>query len=214
VRTLPWALGIGTVLVTVLYLALNAAFIYAAPTEAMKNVPAIGSFAAEHLFGPTGAGIFAGLMAVSLMSTVNAMVTIGPRVYFAMAHDGAFPQIAARVHPKFQTPAVAIVAQGICTMLMTLTSFPDLVLYIGMTLNVFTAMSVISILFLRKRAGWRRVGAVNFLYPAMPVLFAAVGLWMTYQGITLRPDIALATFATLATGALFYRFRRRPKHSA
>jgi len=213
-RTLPWALGIGTVLVTILYLALNAAFIYATPLEAMKNIPAIGSFAAEHLFGATGAGIFAGLMAVSLMSKVNAMVTIGPRVYFAMAHDGAFPKIAARVHPKFQTPAVAIIAQGACTMLMTLTSFPDLVLYIGMTLNVFTAMSVISILFLRKRAGWRRVGAVNFLYPAMPVLFAAVGLWMTYQGIMLRPDIAIATFATLAAGALFYHFRRRSKHSA
>jgi basic amino acid/polyamine antiporter, APA family len=212
-RTLPRALGIGTVLVTVLYLALNATFIYASPTGAMKNIPAIGSFAAEHLFGPTGAGIFAGLMAVSLMSTVNAMVTIGPRVYFAMAHDGAFPKIAARVHPKFQTPAVAIIAQGICTMLMTLTSFPDLVLYIGMTLNVFSAMTVISILFLRKRPNWQRIGAVNFLYPAMPVLFAAVGLWMTYQGITLRPDIALATFATLATGAAVYHFRRRAKHS-
>lgn len=206
-RTLPLALGIGTVLVTVLYLALNAVFIYAVPLEEMKNVEAIGSLAASNLFGPVGAGIFAGLMAMSLMSTVNAMVTIGPRVYFAMARDGAFPSAAARVHPKFHTPAVAIAAQAVCTMLMTLTPFPQLVLYIGMTLNLFTVMSVLSILFFRRREGWRKLQAVSFAYPAAPVLFAMVGIWMTYQGIVLKPWIAFATFLTLATGAAVHRFR-------
>lgn len=208
-RTLPLALGIGTVLVTALYLALNAIFIYAAPLEEMKNVEAIGSFAASHLFGPVGAAIFAGLMALSLMSTVNAMVTIGPRVYFAMARNGAFPAAAAKVHPKFRTPAVAIVAQGICTMLMTLTPFPQLVLYIGMTLNIFTVMSVLSIFFFRKREGWHKLRAISFAYPAAPILFATVGIWMTYQGIILKPWIALATFLTLATGALVHHFRAR-----
>ena len=208
-RTLPLALGIGTVLVTGLYLALNAVFIYASPLEEMKNVEAVGSFAASHLFGPLGAGIFSGLMALSLMSTVNAMVTIGPRVYFAMARNGAFPAAAARVHPSFHTPAVAIVAQAVCTMLMTLTPFPQLVLYIGMTLNIFTVMSVLSIFFFRKREGWHKLRAVSFAYPAFPVLFALVGTWMAYQGVILKPWIALATFLTLATGALVHRLRTR-----
>jgi len=208
-HTLPWALGIGTVLVTALYLVLNAVFIYAAPLEEMKNVEAVGSFAASHLFGPVGSGIFAGLMALSLMSTVNAMVTIGPRVYFAMARNGAFPAVAAKVHPKFHTPVAAIVAQAVCTMLMTVTPFPQLVLYIGMTLNVFTVMSVLSIFFFRKRAGWQKLPAVSFLYPAFPVLFSLVGIWLTYQGIVLKPWIALATFLTLLTGAAVYHFKLR-----
>jgi basic amino acid/polyamine antiporter, APA family len=208
-HTLPLALGIGTVLVTSLYLALNAVFIYASPLEEMKNIEAVGSFAASHLFGPIGAGIFSGLMALSLMSTVNAMVTIGPRVYFAMARNGAFPAAAARVHPTFHTPAVAIVAQALCTMLMTLTPFPQLVLYIGMTLNIFTVMSVLSIFFFRKREGWHKLRAVSFAYPAFPVLFALVGTWMAYQGVILKPWIALATFLTLATGALVHRLRTR-----
>ena len=206
-RTLPRALGIGAALVTVLYLVLNLVFFYAAPIEDMKNVAAIGSFSASHLFGPVGAGMFAGLMALSLMSTVNAMVTIGPRVYFAMARDGAFPAVAARVHPRFRTPVAAIVAQAVCTMLMTMTPFPQLVLYIGMTLNFFTVMSVLSILLNRRREGWLKLGAVSFAYPAVPVLFAMVGLWMTYQGIMLQPYAAGATAVTLATGALVYHFK-------
>jgi APA family basic amino acid/polyamine antiporter len=147
-------------------------------------------------------------MAVSLMSTVNAMVTIGPRVYYAMARDGAFPSVAANIHPRFHTPVIAIVAQAICTMIMAFTSFPDLVLYIGMTLNVFTVMSVLSLLLFRKREGWQKLRAVSFAYPAVPVLFALVGIWMTYQGIMLKPWIALATFLTLATGAAFYQAAR------
>jgi APA family basic amino acid/polyamine antiporter len=208
-RTLPWALGLGTALVTALYLALNAVFIYAAPLEDMKNVEAIGSFTATRLFGPAGAGLFAGLMAMSLMSTVNAMVTIGPRVYFAMARNRAFPAVAAKVHPQFHTPVAAILAQAGCTMLMTMTPFPQLVLYIGITLNIFSVLSVLSLLSFRKRPGWQRLRPVSVAYPAVPILFALVGVWMTYQGIRLKPWIALATFLTLATGAVVYHARSR-----
>jgi APA family basic amino acid/polyamine antiporter len=214
-RTLPMALGIGAALVTALYLLLNLVFLYAAPLEDMKGKEAVGAFAASRLFGPEIAGIFAGLMALSLMSTVNAMVTIGPRVYYAMARNGAFPAIAAKVHPRFHTPAAAIVAQGVCTMLMTLTPFPQLVVYIGITLNFFTVMSVISMFLFRRRPGWQKLRVVSFAYPLFPVLFILVGAWMTYQGIVLKPYIALATGVTLATGALVYhlRLRSRPPES-
>ncbi len=214
-RTLPMALGIGTALVTVLYLFLNLVFLYAAPLEDMKGKEAVGAFAASRLFGPEIAGIFAGLMALALMSTVNAMVTIGPRVYYAMAGNGAFPAIAGKVHPRFHTPVAAIVAQGICTMLMTLTPFPQLVVYIGITLNFFTVMSVIAMfLFRRRRPGWQKLRIVSFAYPLFPVLFILVGAWMTYQGIVLKPYIALATGITLGTGALFYHLRLRSRTSA
>jgi len=217
-RTLPRALGVGTALVTVLYLLLNLVFLYAAPLEDMKGKEAVGAFAASRLFGPEVAGIFAGLMALSLMSTVNAMVTIGPRVYYAMAGNGAFPAIAGKVDPRFHTPVAAIVAQAICTMLMTLTPFPQLVVYIGITLNFFTVMSVIAmLLFRRQRPGWQKLRVVSFAYPLFPVLFILVGTWMTYQGIVLKPYIALATGVTLGTGALVYHLRlrsREPKNPA
>ena len=210
-RTLPMALGIGTALVTSLYLLLNMVFIYAAPLEDMKGQEAVGAFAASRLFGPEMSGIFSGLMALSLMSTVNAMVTVGPRVYYAMAGNGAFPAVAAKVHPRFHTPVAAIVAQGVCTMLMTLTPFPQLMIYIGLTLNFFAAMSVASLFIFRRRPGWQKLRIVSFAYPVIPLLFIAIGIWITYQGIVLKPYIALATGVTLGTGALVYHLRLRSR---
>jgi APA family basic amino acid/polyamine antiporter len=209
VRTLPMAMGIGTALVTLLYIALNFVFVYAVPLEELKGREAVGAFAASRLFGPEGTGIFGGLMALSLMSTVNAMVTVGPRVYYAMAGNGAFPSIAAKVHPRFHTPVAAIVAQGVCTMLMTMMPFLQLMQYIGITLNFFAAMSVASLFVFRNRPGWQKLRIVSFGYPLFPVLFIVVGAWVTIQGIMLIPYIALGTAFTIGTGALVYHWRMR-----
>ena len=214
-RTLPMAMGIGTALVTALYLILNLVFLYAAPVAELKGQEAVGAFAASRLFGPEATGIFGGLMALSLMSTVNAMVTVGPRVYYAMAGNGAFPAIAAKVHPRFHTPVAAIVAQGICTMLMTLMPFLQLMQYIGITLTFFAAMSVASLFIFRRRPGWQKLRIVSFCYPLLPLLFILAGAWVTFQGILLIPYITLGTGITIATGALGYHLRlrsRSPKH--
>jgi APA family basic amino acid/polyamine antiporter len=210
-RTLPLALLIGTTLVTALYLLINIVFLYAAPLEELKGKLAVGSFAASKLFGPGVAGVFSALMAMSLMSTVNAMVTIGPRVYYAMAGNGAFLASAARVHPKFHTPVAAILAQGACTVLMTLTPFPQLVVYVGFTLNFFAVMSVIALMMFRRRPNWQRLPAVSFLYPLFPVLFVLAGLWVTYQGIVLRPYISLAAVITVVSGAAVYHLRLKSR---
>lgn len=214
--TLPAALGIGTALVAALYIGLNVVFIYAAPLDDMKGQVAVGSLAASRLFGPSVAGIFSALMALSLMSTVNAMVTIGPRVYYAMAKNGAFPAAAANLHSKWHTPAIAIIAQSICAMVMTVTPFPQLVIYIGFTLNIFAVMSVGSLLLFRKREGWHKLRAVSFAYPLFPVLFILVGVWMIIYGVQMKPFIAMAAVVTVGTGALAYhtRWRRPPSPPA
>jgi len=209
-RTLPIALAVGTTLVAVLYVGLNVVFIYAAPLEAMKGVLAIGSLAASHLFGPGGAGIFSALMALSLVSTVNAMVTIGPRVYYAMAKNGAFFATAARVSRRWHTPVIAIVCQGVCAMLMTATPFAQLFFYIGITLNFFAVMSVASLFIFRRRATWQKLRVVSFAYPLVPAVFLLVGAWMFLFGMTLEPKVSLAAVLTITTGAAVYHFHLRP----
>jgi APA family basic amino acid/polyamine antiporter len=208
-RTLPIALATGTVLVAALYIGLNLVFIYAVPLEDMKGEVAVGALAASRLFGPQVAGVFSALMALSLMATVNAMVTIGPRVYYAMAKNGAFLASAAKVHPRWHTPWVAILAQGVCTIVMTMTPFPQLVQYVGFSLNFFAVMSVASLLYFRRRPGWKKLRVVSFGYPLFPMLFLLVGGWMIVRGIQLRPYISLATVITVVTGALVYHFRIR-----
>jgi APA family basic amino acid/polyamine antiporter len=204
-RTLPAALGIGTAVVTLAYLGLNLLFIYATPLEQMKGVIAVGSLAAANLFGLDIGGVFAALMAVSLMATVNAMVTIGPRVYYAMAHNRAFFKFAGTVHPKWHTPMNAILLQGLCAMAMTLTPFPALIIYIGFSLTFFTVLAVGSVFVFRRRPEWQRLRAVSFLFPLIPGAYILVGLCMIIYGTIWAPLPSIASLATIIAGGAVYQ---------
>jgi basic amino acid/polyamine antiporter, APA family len=210
-RTLPMALAAGTALVTALYLGLNVIFIYSTPLESMKGVLAIGSLAASNLFGPGIAGTFSALMAFSIMSTVNAMVTIGPRVYYAMAKNKAFFTAAANIHPEWHTPVAAILSQGLCAMLMTLTPFPQLVIYIGFSLTFFTVMSVGSLFIFRRRPGWQKLRPVSFCFPLIPLSYILVGACMIGYGIIWQPKASLTALATIGAGAAVYHVWLRPR---
>jgi APA family basic amino acid/polyamine antiporter len=208
-RTLPVAIAAGTLTVTALYAALNTVFIYATPLEQMKGVLAIGDLSADNLFGRGVGGTFALLMALSILSTVNAMVIVGPRVYYAMARNKAFFPAAAKVDERWHTPVNAILSQGLCAMLMTLTPFPQLVIYIGMSLTLFTVLSVASLFVFRKRAGWQRLRALNVAWPMIPASYILVGTCMMVYGVIWQPKASLTALATVAVGALVYRSRVR-----
>jgi len=209
-RTLPLALAAGTGIVAALYLGLNLIYIYSTPLEVMKGQTAIGDLAADRLFGPQVVGAFAALMALCIVSTVSAEVTIGPRVYYAMAKNKAFFSAAAKVHPRWHTPVFAILSQGLCAMAMTLTSFPQLFVYIAMSLTLFTTLSVAALMkFRRTQPGWQRLRAVSFGYPLIPVCYLLVGAAMMIYGVLQQPVASLAALATVGAGALVYRFRIR-----
>jgi APA family basic amino acid/polyamine antiporter len=126
-----------------------------------------------------------------------------------MARNGAFFASAAKVSPRWRTPVIAIVCQGICSMLMTFTPFLSLLFYIGLTLNLSAVMAVASLLIFRKRPGWTKLKVVSFLFPLVPAFFIAVGVWMTLFGLKERPLVSLVSIATVATGALVYHWRLR-----
>ena len=203
-RTLPIALALGTALVALLYVGLNIVFIYGTSLDSMKGVVAVGSLAASKLFGPEISGIFSLLMAIAILSTVNAMVTIGPRVYYAMARNGAFFGFARKVHPRFRTPIAAIVCQGICSILMTMTPFPQLVVYIGFSLTFFTVLAVASLFVFRRQPGWQKLPVVSFAWPLVPAIFILVGVWMIGYGIMLQPKVSSVAVLTIAVGAAVY----------
>ncbi|WP_321478011.1 amino acid permease [uncultured Paludibaculum sp.] len=206
-RTLPLALTIGTILVAGLYLLFNVVFIYASPLSEMKGVLAVGSLTAKALFGERVAGLFSGLLAISLMSTVNAMVTIGPRLYYAMAKNGAFLPVAAKIHPEWRTPVPAILCQGLCAVLMTLINFGNLMTYIGYLLSLFAMLAVASLFKFRGRPGWQKLGVVSFAYPLVPLVFVVPGVVLVFVGLRFAPVISALAAATLVSGALVYRFR-------
>jgi APA family basic amino acid/polyamine antiporter len=212
-RTIPAALVAGTLTVAAFYLLLNVAFVYALPLESMKGVGAIGAASADALFGLRGGNFFSAIMSVGLLSCVSAMVIAGPRVYFAMAVDHCFFPSAARIHPKWRTPAYAILYQSLATILMILTgTFKSLVIYIGFALILFAAMAVAGMIRLRRRIGWRKLRVVNWGYPLIPGLFIVASAWMLFYTASLQPTESALGLLTIVLGAAlyFWRFRRTP----
>lgn len=201
-RNLPRALALGTCLVALLYVVLNLVFIYAMPLETMKAETKLGAAVAAKLFGAGIGGAFAAAMAIALFSTVNAMVTVGPRVYYAMAKDRAFFALGAKVSERTGTPVNSILIQGVVAMLITLTPLPALVFFIGFSLNLFTVLTVASLFRFRRRAGWVRLGVVDFCYPLIPALYIAVGLWVTSFGFWNEPLRSSVALGVIGLGAL------------
>jgi APA family basic amino acid/polyamine antiporter len=211
-RTLPAALLIGTGLVASFYLALNVAFIYALPLESLKGVVRVGAVAASELFGPTIGGLMSGIMAAAVLSCVSAMVIVGPRVYYAMAQDGCFFRSAARVHPRWHTPAQAVLYQGLASAVMVLTgTFERLIYYIGFALILFAALATAGIFRMRRRANWKRLPTVSWCYPLVPAIFVAASVWMLAYTLYFRPRESLLGLLTMACGLLVYvlMFRRK-----
>lgn len=204
-RNLPRALALGTGLVALLYVALNLVFIYALPLAAIQKESKLGAAVAAQLFGSGVGGAFAAAMALALFSTVNAMVTVGPRVYYAMAKDKAFFALGAKLSERTGTPVNSIVIQGVVAMLITLTPLPALVFFIGFSLNLFTVLTVAALFRFRRRPGWIRLGVVDFAYPLIPVLYIVVGLWVTSFGFWNEPLRSSVALGVIALGALAQR---------
>ena len=214
-RTLPASLVTGTLIVAAFYLALNAAFIYSMPLEAMKGVERIGVAAALALFGGKGGDFFSAVMSMGLLSTISAMVIVGPRVYYAMAQDGCFFRDAARVDPRRGTPVQAILWQALASTVMILTGkFESLLYYIGFALVMFAALAVAGMVRLRRRPAWKRLGAVNWGYPLLPTVFVGASVWMLCYTMALRPKESFLGLLTMAGGALVYRWFFRPRKGA
>jgi len=204
-RTLPSALLLGTGLVASFYLALNVAFIYALPLEALKGVVRVGATAASALFGSGIGSLFSGIMAVAVLSCVSAMVIVGPRVYYAMAQDGCFFSGAAKVHPRWRTPARAVLYQAVASGVMVLTgTFEWLIYYIGFALILFAALASAGVFRMRRRPNWKRLPAVSWCYPLVPLVFVVAGLWMLAYTLYLRPTESLLGLLTIACGLEVY----------
>jgi APA family basic amino acid/polyamine antiporter len=211
-RNVPRALALGTAAVILLYLGLNVLYLYAVPIGEIGTARSeIAMLAADRLIGPAAAQMLGGLAVIVLLGSLSAMTTAGPRVYFAMARDGAFFRAAARIHPRFHTPWVAIVAQAIWSSLLVLTNTKDqLAEYTGFAVLVFSAFAVSTVFVLRRRhpdepRPFRALG-----YPLAPAVFVLASLAITVAAVIGRPGPSLWGAVIIAAGVpVYYVFRRR-----
>jgi APA family basic amino acid/polyamine antiporter len=200
-RNVPRALAAGTAAVVVIYLSLNFLYLYAMPIDEIAALKrGIVDTTAERLFGFEVAGLLAAFTVVSIAASISAMVLAGPRVYYAMAQDGLFFRAAGQVHPRFRTPAVAIIAQSIWSALLVLSgTFEDLVEYTGFAVVLFAAVAVLALFRLRLRDPDIDRPFKAWGYPVAPGIFAAVSLLTVANAIWRTPRTA--AFGLLVIGA-------------
>lgn len=213
-RNLPRVLGFGTLLVAVLYLALNFVFLYVAPIDLMRGQVEIGYIAAESAFGSGGAKIMGVVLALLLVSTVSAMIIAGPRVYQAIGQDHPLFSLLARTN-KHGVPAFAIYAQGALTIVFILTSpFEFILLFSGFTLALNTFAAVLGLFVLR----WRQPNLLRpfraWGYPFTPLIFLALTGWTLWFVLTDEPRAGLLGLAVIAVGFVFYLLTARGRLAA
>jgi len=199
-RTLPRALLLGTALVTLLYLALNAAFVFAAPWQLLAGETDIGRVAARALGGPLWANALTALIVLVLVASVSALTVAGARVYARMAADGELPRVLAL---RTSGPQLAIAVQcSLALILLWSASFKSLLTYIGFTLNLCAAATVVGLIRLKLREG-ERLAVTG--WPLAQVIFLLGVLWMAWCAISLQPIESLWGLATLGMAWFLWR---------
>ena len=206
-RTLPRALALGVATVTLLYVAVSAVFLYLVPREAATSGETFAAQAGAALFGAEGARAFSALVVVSVLGGLFAFMTMAPRVYFAMARDGAVPAFVGKLDPRTGAPVRAIVIQAaLALLLVSVGTFDAIVAYFVFVTVAFLGLTVFGLVRLKHR--WPQVAYETPFYPVTPAIFLAsitVVLVLLAAG---RPFEAILGVAVVAVGVPAYALLR------
>jgi len=215
-KNLPRALVWANSLVIVLYLAVNVIYIYGVPVTQMKGALRVSEVATTALFGTQTSAWITAIITVSVLGALNAVIMIGPRIYYAMAQDGVFFGALARVHPRFNTPSNAIILQALWSCVLILTgTFYTLFTYVSVIISLFSALTVGAVIVLRfKRPDLRRPYK-TWGYPSMPIFFILVSLWIAWGSLVSKPWESLGGVFIVALGIPAYlMWKNRLKRGA
>ena len=210
-KTLPVSLILGTGIVILLYLGLNALYIYSTDPEEMKNVISVGGLAMGNLFGKSAGTLFSLMIAFALFSSLSAFIIIGPRVYYSMARDGLFFRSVADVHRKFGVPSNSIALQGIIAVIMVLSgSFEQILTYMGFALGIFPILTVLGVFKLRFRNLYViKTGG----FPFAQIIYVTTGVMILVLSFLEKPLESSIALGTVLTGIPAYLIFRRTSNS-
>ncbi len=203
-RSLPRALILGTTLVTALYVGLNVVFLSAPRPSELAGVVEVAHVAAERLAGAAASRAVSGLIALTLASSVGALLAAGPRVCEQMGRDHRALAFLAYRTPR-GAPAPAVAAQaGLALAMVATASFGTLLEFIGFTLSTCAGLTVLGVFVLRAREPRLARPYRTWGYPVTPALFVALSLWMVGHALIERPASSLAGAGTILASLLLY----------
>ncbi len=206
-RIMRPVLLLGTAIVIGIYLLLNTLYLYAIPVSQMSAAANVADAAARALFG-TGRDFITPILIVALLGAISAMTIAGPRVYFAMARDGAFIPAFARSSKRFGTPALAIALQALWSIVLVMVGgFDQILMYTGFAI-VLSSGAAVAGLFLARRRGVNS-GFENAARLIVPGAFVVASGAMLISTLLQDPRVAIAGVLLIAAGLPIYFWCRR-----
>ena len=206
VRTIPRALAIGTLTVTALYIAVNAAYLAVLPLETVVGSTRVAADFADALLGAGGASVMAAIVMLSTLGAITGIILAGPRVYLSMADDGLLFRWAGGIHPRFRTPHNAIVLQGLWACVLVATgSYRALFTRVIYTEWIFFGLMAASLFILRRRPGYAPAYRV-WGHPVLPAIFVVSTAAIVVNQIITDPVQSLTGLLLVLAGIPVYHF--------
>src|SRR5438034_5944636 len=176
-KDIPFAMAVGVLLVTTLYVLANVAYLNVLPADAIAHAPQarVGTAALQAMFGTPGSYMMAVAIMISTFGCNNGLILSGARVYYALAQDNLFFKSAATLHPTYKTPALALVVQAVWTCVLCLSgTYGQLLNFVIFAAVVFYALTAFGLFRLRKKRPDlpRPVRAPG--YPILPALYVVL----------------------------------------
>lgn len=213
-RTLPRALVFGVLIVAATYLLVNVAYLRALGLEGLAASRAPAADTMFVYLGPTGRLIITCGIVTSTVGFLSMVILMSARVYQAMAADGLFFARMARLHPTWQTPVEALLAQGAVALLLLLTgTYGQLLDYVVFADWIFFGATAASLFVLRKRDGARGVKSpvTSPLHPLGTIVFVAAALYVVVGSIQSNPGNAARGAGLLLLGVPVYLYWNRQR---
>lgn len=211
-KNVPRALLVGTAMVIVIYVLLNAVFLATTPVQQLKGQLDVALIAGKHIFGTNGGRVAGAVICLGLVSAISSMTWIGPRVSMSMGEDHWLLRMLGRKNPH-GIPTSAIVLQFLIVNVLLLTrSFESVVQYTQFSLLLCSLFTVVGVMVLRAThpeiARPYRVWA----YPIPPIIFSVITIWMMFYLLRWKTIESAAGLATALAGLLLYFCaRKRPQ---
>jgi APA family basic amino acid/polyamine antiporter len=209
-KIIPLALMLGTLIVTICYIALNAVYMYILPLDTVASSTRIAADAADVLVGFGGGAFMSGLVVFSTLGGLNGIILCGPRVYYSMARDGLMFPWVGKVHPKHRTPHVAIILQAMWSSVLVATgTYRALFTRVVYTEWIFFGMMAVGLILLRRKKDLRR-GYNIWGYPVVPVLFTIFSSVIVLNQIISSPKESFVGLSLVLLGLpVYYLWTRK-----
>jgi len=209
-RNMPIGLFAGTLIIIALYLAANLAYLYVLPFDRLIASQRVASDAMSAAGFELGATVLGVVILFSITGAANGNLLTTPRVFFAMARDGVFFERFGRIHPRFLTPHVSIVATGAWAMVLSLTgTFEQLADYVIFGQWIFFGLTVAAVIVLRRTRPDLPRPYRTWGYPITPVLFVAAALFISVNALVNQFWHSMAGLGIIALGVPAYLFWTR-----